>query len=65
MELLAVSEQKLADKWKVRFSESWPRYRNWYLSQGVEARPTLEEARAAIGRHMPELVPLYDRVCTS
>ena len=63
MKFFAVSEQKPADKWKERFSESWPRYRNWYLSQGVETRPTLEEGRAAIGRHMPELVPLYDGVC--
>ncbi|API52253.1 hypothetical protein BMW22_12010 [Rhizobium leguminosarum] len=63
MKFFAISEQKPAEKWKERFSESWPRYRDWYLSQGEEARPTLEEARTAIGRHMPELLPLYDRVC--
>src|SRR3546814_12103002 len=45
------------------FAVSWPRYRNWSRSQGVETRPTLEEGRAAIGRHMPELVALYDGVC--
>lgn len=64
MKLFAISEQRPAEKWKQRFSMSWPRYRDWYLSQGLEARPTLEEARIAIGRHMPELLPLYDRVCS-
>lgn len=63
MKFFAVSERKPGEKWKMRFSESWPRYRDWYLSQGEEERPTLEEARAAISWHMPELLPLYDRVC--
>ncbi|MCO5066990.1 MAG: C45 family autoproteolytic acyltransferase/hydrolase [Rhizobiaceae bacterium] len=63
MKLFAISERKPADKWKERFSESWPRYREWYLSEGEAARPTLEQARTAIGKHMPELLPLYDRVC--
>lgn len=63
MNFFAVSEPKPAEKWNERFSASWPRYRDWYLSEGEESRPTLEEARSAIGRHMPELLPLYDRVC--
>jgi predicted choloylglycine hydrolase len=62
--MFAISEQKPAEKWRQRFSASWPRYRDWYLREGLEARPTRDEARTAIGRHMPELLPLYDKVCS-
>lgn len=64
MKMFAISEQKPADKWQQRFLTTWPRYRDWYLAEGIDARPTLEQARAAIAYHMPELLPLYDRVCS-
>ena len=64
MKIFAISEPKPSEKWRKRFHESWPRYRDWYLSQGEDARPSLETARMAIRQHMPELLPLYDRVCT-
>ena len=35
-------------------------YAAWYLQEGDEARPTLEEASTAIRTHMPELVPAYE-----
>ncbi|SRR5690554_2764121 len=63
MKFFAVSEALPAEKWRNRFTETWPRYRDWYLSEGVGSRPTVEEARIAIAAHMPELLPLYDRVC--
>ena len=63
MKFFAVSEALPAEKWRNHFTETWPRYRDWYLSEGVGSRPTVEEARIAIAAHMPELLPLYDRVC--
>ena len=41
------------------FQERWPAYRRWYLQDGDGARPSLEEARSALVRHMPELVPAW------
>ena len=41
------------------FEERWPAYRRWYLQDGDGARPSLEEARSALVRHMPELVPAW------
>ncbi|MDQ1187093.1 C45 family peptidase [Agrobacterium larrymoorei] len=63
MKIFAISEPEPSGKWRNRFDESWPRYRDWYLSQGEDARPSLEAARRAIRQYMPELLPLYDRVC--
>ena len=41
------------------FAERWPAYRRWYEQDGDGARPSLEEAAAALERHMPELVPIW------
>jgi predicted choloylglycine hydrolase len=47
------------DKLPGLFAERGAAYRNWYLKDGAAARPSLEEARAALERHMPELVPIW------
>ena len=44
------------------FEEFWPDYRRWYLREGLDARPTLAEARRALGNHMPELLPVWARI---
>ena len=49
--------------WQADFLESWPHLRTWYLSEGLEARPTVPDVRIALTRHMPELVPVWDRLC--
>ena len=41
------------------FDERWPAYRRWYLRDGWDARPSLDEGRKALERHMPELVPVH------
>src|ERR1044071_3484800 len=51
----AVREDKLPGL----YAERGPAYRSWYLKDGAAARPSLEEARAALERHMPELVPMW------
>ena len=51
----AVREDKLPGL----FAERGPAYRSWYLKDGAAARPSLGEARSALERHMPELVPMW------
>ena len=65
MELLfrAVAEDEPGDKWQALFKEQWPAYRQWFLSEGIEERPTYLEGRRKLERHMPELVPTYERLC--
>ena len=48
--------------WRARFEAMWPSYEAWYLQQGDAARPNYPACRAALERHMPELVPTYERV---
>ncbi len=65
MELVwrAISEAQPGPKWAGLFAEYWPAYRRWWLAAGDAARPTYRECLRALETHMPELVPLYDRLC--
>ena len=65
MELLfrAIEEDKPDAKWRALFGEHWPAYEHWFLSEGIEARPTYRDCRAKLTRFMPELLPTYDRLC--
>jgi predicted choloylglycine hydrolase len=58
------SEDQPGEDWLARFravrDEAW----RWYLGDGRAAAPTTAECRDALRRHMPELTPHYDRVCT-
>lgn len=58
----AIDEPAPGDKWAQRFRQFWPAYHRWWLSQGESARPTYLESRKALRTHMPELLPLYDRL---
>ncbi|HUN46180.1 MAG TPA: C45 family autoproteolytic acyltransferase/hydrolase [Stellaceae bacterium] len=60
---LAVQEPLPGEAWRQRFLAGWPRMREWYLKEGLAPRPTVETCRAALDRHMPELLPLYERLC--
>ena len=65
MELLfrAVAEDEPGKKWQDLFAEQWPAYRQWFLSEGIEERPTYLECFRKFKRHMPELLPTYERLC--
>jgi predicted choloylglycine hydrolase len=65
MELVwrAISEAEPGPKWAGLFAEYWPDYQRWWLREGEEPRPTYWESRQAIRTHMPEILPLYDRLC--
>lgn len=65
MEILwrAISESEPGPKWAGLFNEYWPDYRRWWSREGAEARPTYRECRDALDRHMPEMLPLYEKLC--
>jgi predicted choloylglycine hydrolase len=62
LEFEAVEELSPGPKWQARFEAMWPAYRAWYLKDGSSDRPDLATCRRALTRHMPELVPAYERL---
>jgi predicted choloylglycine hydrolase len=62
LELEAVEELEPGPAWRERFEAMWPTYRAWYLQEGDAARPSFVACREALARHMPELVPTYERL---
>ena len=57
-----IREAEPGDRWRLLFHALWPGYRAWYLQDGDDARPDLATARAALERHLPELVPTWSRL---
>jgi predicted choloylglycine hydrolase len=55
----AIDEPRLGPKWQSAFRQFWPGWRAWYLAQGGAQR--LEDAERQLRRHMPELVPVWQR----
>lgn len=49
--------------WQAHFARHWPRYRDWFLSEGELARTSYAESLRALREHMPELVPTYEQLC--
>jgi predicted choloylglycine hydrolase len=39
----------------------WPAFRRWW-HEGANARPDIDEARARLEQHMPELIPTWQRL---
>ena len=62
LEFETVEELTPGSKWQARFNAMWPAYRAWYLKDGGASRPDLDTCRRALARHMPELVPTYERL---
>ena len=62
LEFEAVEELVPGSQWRGRFQAMWPAYRAWYLKDSSTERPELEACRRALERHMPELVPTYERL---
>jgi len=63
LEVEAVLELEPGPEWRARFEAMWPTYRTWYLQEGESERPDLATCRAALREHMPELVPIHERLC--
>jgi hypothetical protein len=58
----AVSEDLPGPKWLARWHRSWPSYQAWFIARGGDGGPDAATCRAAIRRHMPELLATYDRL---
>src|ERR1700675_2291461 len=61
--LHAYREAEPGPRWRALYDATWPAYRNWYLSEGLAARPSLDECRRALRRYLPELIPTWERLC--
>ena len=57
-----VSEAKPAAKWATLLEWFWPAYERWYTREGLRRRPRYLQASAALRRHMPELLPTYEKL---
>ena len=49
--------------WQSLFRHHWPHYRVWFLKEGERARASYAESLKMLREHMPELVPVYERLC--
>ena len=58
----AISECRAGPKWQARWQRSWPAYQAWFIGRGGDAGPDRDACHAAMARHMPELVRVYDRL---
>lgn len=58
----AIAEAVPGAKWQSLFDYHWAAYRRWFLSEGNAARPLYLSSVRALGKHMPELLPTYERL---
>jgi predicted choloylglycine hydrolase len=58
-----VREDRPANLWLNRFVAGRDETERWYLGVGRSAPHSAADCRAALQRHMPELMPLYDEAC--
>lgn len=60
---IAAREDRPGRDWFARFTAGRVEAESWYRGQGLAFPPTVDDCRAALRRHMPELMPHYDKVC--
>jgi predicted choloylglycine hydrolase len=60
---VAAREDRPGKAWLERFRVGREEAARWYVGKGLKEPPSASECRAALQRHMPELVPHYDHVC--
>jgi phage-related minor tail protein len=58
----AMSEDTPSHKWLARAQHFWPAYERWYGWGGLTRRPSYLACRRAMRTHMPELVPMYEKL---
>src|SRR5271154_2432135 len=56
-------EDRPGAAWAARFAAGRDEAQRWYQGTGRGKPPSAAECRSALDRHMPELVPEYDRAC--
>jgi predicted choloylglycine hydrolase len=62
MTMYGICEPHPGPRWRSLFNATWSGYRSWYVSDGTAARPDLDTCQAMLTRHMPELVPTWERM---
>ena len=62
LRVTSIREDRPGPKWKALFEATWPYYRAWFLSEGHAARAGYVTSRRKLRRHMPELLPIYERL---
>jgi len=58
----SVRELQPGPRWLELVQRTWPSYERWFLRDGEGARPGFVSCRAQLRKHMPELVPLWERL---
>jgi predicted choloylglycine hydrolase len=58
----AVLEDSPGRKWQTAFRRHWPGWKAWYLAGRAADTPSLRESERALNRHMPEFVPIWQRL---
>ncbi len=58
----AISEDVPGPRWAQLYEATRSAYHSWYLAAGHGQRPSLAEARDRLEEHMPELVPVWERL---
>lgn len=56
------AERRPGALWVEYYHRSWAAYRAWFLKEGDDARPDLDECRRKLGEFMPELIPTWERL---
>lgn len=60
---VVAQEDRPGDAWLARFNAGREDAERWYRGNDRTTPPSASECRSALLRHMPELLPHYDRVC--
>jgi len=58
----SIEELDVGPKWQAVFEERWPHYREWFLREGEDARPSYATSVRMLRAHMPEIVETYERL---
>ncbi len=63
IEFVAIAEEQPGEKWRDRLlAPCWDDYKAWFLLEGDAARPRYAQCLRALREHMPEMLPLYERL---
>jgi predicted choloylglycine hydrolase len=58
----AIAEPSPGVAWQTQFERRWPAYQSWFVSRGDDGVPSYAVARRMLQTHMPELVPVWQRL---
>ena len=62
MTLYGIREEHPGPRWQALYDATRDAYHRWYLSEGEAARPDLRTCHRMLESHMPELVPVWERL---